>query len=279
MHASHADWLQMIAEKLDCYWQGADTGAVKALDISMSQNLVRCCLCVLFSTRAGCSCRGASFSSASLQVYRPNLPGDDTSENGLARKPSAGSLISAEPTSPSPAKEPEPEPAKAPAPVPKAEPAKQPAPKADAPAPEADVPKAEAPASETGKVRPKRPGPNILSAHSPSRTRAHFFPTPQTMTHEEILQEYRAVIAKIKERHPEDPYAIATLQCGYWGSEPCEAGGIEIADLAFKAKKKTSNIKHTETVELSITAVEIKAVAGDGNVRFDVARSFELTLP
>lgn len=45
MHASHADWLEMVAKKLDCYWEGADTGAVKALSISMTQNVVSGWLC------------------------------------------------------------------------------------------------------------------------------------------------------------------------------------------------------------------------------------------
>lgn len=40
MHASHASWLAVVAEKLQCYWEGADDVAIHAVNISMSPNLV-----------------------------------------------------------------------------------------------------------------------------------------------------------------------------------------------------------------------------------------------
>ena len=82
------------------------------------------------------------------------------------------------------------------------------------------------------------------------------------------MQEYRAVIDEIKKGHPENPYHIATIKCGYWGSMRCEAGGSEIAEMMFAEKKKTSNLKHVEPVELTVTAVDVQAIAGDGKVFF-----------
>jgi 8-oxo-dGTP pyrophosphatase MutT (NUDIX family) len=66
MHASHADWLEMVAKKLDCYWDGADTGAVEALSISMSQNVVSGELC--FPRK----CRHAQLNSHTLTQSSPS---------------------------------------------------------------------------------------------------------------------------------------------------------------------------------------------------------------
>lgn len=46
MHASHADWLELVAKRLDCYWTGADKVAIKQVNVSISQNVV-CANCQL----------------------------------------------------------------------------------------------------------------------------------------------------------------------------------------------------------------------------------------